>query len=141
MTGIRVLYVDDEPDIRDVAVMALELDPEIEVQSCSSGADAIRDADSWQPDLILLDVMMPVMDGPETFAHLRENGKTANIPVVFITARTQAAEVKRFMDLGALGVIAKPFDPMELASEVRRHLRAAAEGSAARRPGVASAGR
>lgn len=141
MTGIRVLYVDDEPDIRDVAVMALELDEEIEVQSCSSGAEAIRDAGRWQPDIILLDVMMPAMDGPETFVHLRENEKTANIPVVFITARTQTAEVKRFMDLGALGVIAKPFDPMELASEVRKHLRDAAKNSVVRRTGVASAGR
>ena len=72
------------------------------------------------PDLILLDVMMPNMDGPTTLAHLRENPKTANIPVVFMTARAQARELEHFLSLGAAGVIAKPFDPMKLAAEVRR---------------------
>jgi CheY-like chemotaxis protein len=118
----RILYVDDEPDIREVAAMSLELDPELEVRTCASGAQAIADAAGWRPDLILLDVMMPSMDGPTTLARLLEQPATAAIPVVFITARTQAQEAEAFMALGAKGVIAKPFDPMALAAKVREFL-------------------
>ena len=118
----RILYVDDEPDIREVASMSLELDPGFEIQTAASGAEALIAANDWKPDLILLDVMMPMMDGPTTFAHLREQAATADIPVVFITARTQAQEVEGFKALGARGVIAKPFDPMSLASKVREYL-------------------
>ena len=116
---IRILYVDDEADIREVAQMSLELDPEIEVRACASGAEAIAEAAAWQPHLILLDVMMPGMDGPTVFAHLREQPETADMPVVFITARTQASEVQGFKDLGARGVLAKPFDPLTLAANAR----------------------
>ena len=118
MTVLRVLHVDDEPDIRAIVQIALRLDPEISLQNCGSGADALIVA--TDKDLILLDVMMPDMDGPTTLAHLRESPKTANIPVVFMTARAQASELKHFLSLGAAGVIAKPFDPMQLAAEVRR---------------------
>jgi len=118
----RILYVDDESDIREVAAMSLELDPEFEVRTAASGVEALTLAAEWKPELILLDVMMPVMDGPTTFAHLREQAGTAAIPVVFITARTQAQEVEGFKALGAKGVIAKPFDPMSLASTVRGYL-------------------
>lgn len=118
----RILYVDDEPDIREVASMSLELDPEFEVRTCSSGQEALETVPEWRPDLILLDVMMPGMDGPTTFARLKEQPETAGIPVLFITARTQAQEVQGFISLGARGVIAKPFDPMSLASQVRSHL-------------------
>ncbi len=118
----RILYVDDEPDIREVAAMSLELDPEFEVRTAASGVEALPLASEWKPDLILLDVMMPVMDGPTTFARLRGQPDTAAIPVVFITARTQAQEVEGFKSLGAKGVIAKPFDPMSLASTVRGYL-------------------
>ena len=76
---IRILYVDDEADIREIAQMSLELDPELEVRTCGSGAEAIEQAESWQPQLILLDVMMPVMDGPTVFAHLRRRPATADI--------------------------------------------------------------
>ena len=118
----RILYVDDEPDIREVASMSLELDPDFEIRTAASGAEALTSAANWNPNLILLDVMMPMMDGPTTFTHLRENPETADIPVVFITARTQAQEVEGFKALGARGVIAKPFDPMSLASTVRQYL-------------------
>jgi len=120
MTVLRVLHVDDEPDIRAIVQIALRLDPEISLQNCGSGADALIVAADKVPDLILLDVMMPDMDGPTTLAHLRESPKTANIPVVFMTARAQPRELKHFLSLGAAGVIAKPFDPMQLAAEVRR---------------------
>lgn len=119
---IRILYVDDEEDIREIGVMSLELDPEIEVRDCGSGEDALRIAAAWSPDLIMLDVMMPGMDGPSTLARLREQAETRDIPVIFITARTQAQEVARFLALGARGVIAKPFDPMQLAGAVRGYL-------------------
>lgn len=118
----RILYVDDEADIREVAQMSLELDPALEVQVCASGAAAIDHAAAWQPDLILLDVMMPGMDGPTVFARLRAQPATATIPVVFITARTQTSEVSAFRELGARGVLAKPFDPMTLAAQVRAFL-------------------
>lgn len=115
----RILYVDDEADIREVAQMALELDPEMDVRTCPSGADGIEHAIAWRPDLILLDVMMPGMDGPTVFSQLKERPETSDIPVVFITARTQAHEVAGFLELGARGVLAKPFDPMTLAAQVK----------------------
>ncbi|RWE50612.1 MAG: response regulator [Mesorhizobium sp.] len=119
----RILYVDDEDDIREIAQMSLELDPQFEVRSSASGIEALTDVADWRPDLILLDVMMPDMDGPETLRRLGESPLTASIPVVFITARTQTHEVERYLAMGAVGVIAKPFDPMALAGEVRKLLR------------------
>jgi len=118
----RILYVDDEDDIREIAAMALELDDDFAVRACGSGADALSIAPEFQPALILLDVMMPQMDGPTTLVGLRANERTAHIPVVFITARTQTADVERLTELGALGVIPKPFDPMTLAEQVRTFL-------------------
>jgi CheY-like chemotaxis protein len=122
MKAFRLLYVDDEADIREVAEMSLALDPALEVRTCASGQEALGVAAAWQPHLILLDVMMPGMDGPETLAKLTAAQQTAAIPIVFITARTQAYEIERFLSLGAVGVIAKPFDPMELAAQARRYL-------------------
>jgi CheY-like chemotaxis protein len=119
---LRILYVDDEPDIREVACLALSLDPELEIRSCESGAEAVEAAAEWSPDLVLLDVMMPRMDGPQTLAAMRERADLASIPVVFITARTQRADIERLKTLGAAGVIAKPFDPMMLAATARGFL-------------------
>ena len=118
----RILYVDDEDDIREVAQMSLELDPELEVKTCSNGPSALELVKSWSPDLVMLDVMMPAMDGPETLAHLRSDAVTAEVPVVFITARTQERDVTWLKSLGAVGVIAKPFEPMGLAELVRTYL-------------------
>jgi CheY-like chemotaxis protein len=120
---VKILYVDDEADIRDVAVMSLELDPDIEVRSCGSGPEALEEVAAWKPDLVLLDVMMPHMDGPTTLGLLRERNGADNPPVVFITARTQAQEIEHLKSLGARGVIAKPFDPMRLAATARDYLR------------------
>lgn len=120
--SVRVLYVDDEPDIREVAEMSLELDPEFEVRTCESGEEALEVVEQWPPDIILLDVMMPRMDGPETLSALRRSPAHAGVPVVFITARTQAMDIRRLLGLGALGVIPKPFDPLQLAAEVRDFL-------------------
>jgi CheY-like chemotaxis protein len=129
MSAIRILDVDDEPDIREVVDMSLGLNPDFEVRSCASGVEALVTAAEWQPFLILLDVMMPSMDGPTTLTHLRKNPATADIPVVFMTARAQAREVERFISLGAQGVIPKPFDPMTLAFQVRSHLQAVRFGT------------
>lgn len=122
MSALRILHVDDEPDIRELVELSLCLDPDLAVKSCASGSDALAAAATWSPDVILMDVMMPVMDGPETLVHLRESDKTAGIPVVFMTARAQSRELAHFLSLGAAGVIAKPFDPMELAGAVRGYL-------------------
>jgi CheY-like chemotaxis protein len=118
MTSIRVLHVDDEADIREVVEISLGFDPAFVTRSCGSGQEALAITLNWQPDLILLDVMMPVMDGPATLLRLRENAHTATIPVVFMTARAQTRELDRFRSLGAVGVIPKPFDPMTLAASV-----------------------
>ncbi len=118
----NILYVDDDDDIREIVDMALELDPDISLRMCSSGAQALSVVADWTPDLVLLDVMMPGMDGPETLSRLRAEGLDAAVPVVFITARSQDKEVERLNTLGAAGVIAKPFDPMTLASQVRGFL-------------------
>ena len=130
---LRVLHVDDEADIREIVEIALGLDPSLSLHGCASGAEALKAAVDWHPNLILLDVMMPGMDGPTTLAHLRENTETANIPVVFMTARAQTRELNYFRSLGATGVITKPFDPVTLSASVRNHSQAARLAQAARR--------
>lgn len=113
----RVLYVEDDPDIRTVAVMALEIVGGLEVRACDSGTTAAQVTD-FSPDLLLIDVMMPGMDGPTTLAHLRAIAAFATVPAMFFTAKVRPDEIARLMDLGAIGVIAKPFDPMGLAKEI-----------------------
>lgn len=125
MSGIRILHVDDESDIREIVDMSLGLNPDFLVRACSSGAEAVKAAAEWSPYLILLDVMMPGMDGPATLAQLRKDPRTSAIPVIFMTARAQAREIDQFLALGAQGVISKPFDPMTLATEVEDRLRTA----------------
>ena len=118
----RVLYVDDDDDIREIAEMSLSLREDFEVVTCNSGARALEIAEDWSPHLILLDVMMPDMDGPTTLAAMRTIPSLASTPVVFITARTQASDVERFIALGGKGVIAKPFDPMLVAEQAAAFL-------------------
>ncbi len=116
---MRVLYVDDEPDIREIAEIALGLDPNIEVRLAASGDEALSLLSSWVPDVALLDVMMPGMDGPQLLLHIRDDVRLAALPVIFITARAQRSDLQSFSILDAVGVIAKPFDPMTLAAQVR----------------------
>ena len=118
----KILYVDDEDDIREVAAMALELDQDFDVRTCSSGIEAFSMVSDWRPDLILLDVMMPGMDGPTTFRKIQEALGPAAPPVLFCTARSQASDHAFYFELGARGVISKPFDPIALAAIVRSHL-------------------
>lgn len=126
MTDLKVLYVDDEPDIREVAGFALELDPGIELKTQCCGFDAVMmlSQGAWRPDVLLLDVMMPEMDGPTTLAQIRQLPGLSETPAIFITARAQSDEQAAFAALGAVGVITKPFDPMTLAGDLRRVLAA-----------------
>jgi two-component system, OmpR family, response regulator len=114
----RILFVEDDPDIQVVATMALESLGGFSVFACGSGAEALSRFGEISPDLVLLDVMMPGMDGPATLAALRQL-PSGGVPVVFMTARVQAHEIASYREMGAADVIAKPFDPMTLAETVR----------------------
>jgi len=116
----KILYVEDDPDIQMIALIALENVGGFTVSTASSGIEALTLAVKDQPDLILLDVMMPKMDGLETIRQLRANEDTSEIPVIFMTAKTQDERVMNYRTAGAAGVIQKPFDPMTLADQVRK---------------------
>jgi len=115
----RILLVEDEPDIQTIARMSLEAVGGFAVKVCGTGAEAVDAAPGFAPDLILLDVMMPGMDGPQTLEKLRAIPAIAATPVAFLTAKAQSREVAAYRDLGVIGVIPKPFDPMTLPTLVR----------------------
>ena len=114
----RVLIIDDEPDIREVAQLSLEMIRGWEVFPAGSGLEGVRRAGEEKPDAILLDVMMPDMDGPAVLVRLQTDPETSAIPVVFLTAKVQGSDQRRLTALGAAGVLAKPFDPMTLADQM-----------------------
>ena len=114
----RILYVEDEPSIQTIAVTVLEAVGGFTVIACSSGKQALEAAPGANADLILLDVMMPEMDGPATLEALRNIPQTAPTPVIFMTAKVQASEIAHYKSLGAIDVIAKPFDPMTLSAQI-----------------------
>ena len=116
---MRVLIVDDENDIRRVARLSLAAVGGMEVAEAASGPEGVRKALEELPDVVLLDMMMPGMDGPATLQVLRDNPATARIPVVFLTAKAMTSEVERLKGLGARGVLTKPFDPMTLPGQLR----------------------
>ena len=116
----RVLLVEDDPDIQAVAKLALEAIGGYEVRLCGSGGQALEEAAGFAPDLILLDVMMPDMDGPATLRALRNIPQLSQTPVVFMTAKVQPYEVANIKEMGAIDVISKPFDPMTLSATVAR---------------------
>lgn len=123
---LNLLHVDDEADIREVAAFSLELDPDIALTSLSSGEEALERLNGgMRPDVILLDVMMPSLDGPGVLKRLRQIPELEHTPVIFMTARVQSSERNRYLELGAVGVITKPFDPMTLADQIRGLLRGA----------------
>jgi two-component system, OmpR family, response regulator len=113
-----VLYVDDEPDIREIVELSLGLVEGLNVEVCESGERALQRLPDITPDLVLLDVMMPGTDGPTTLQRMRADPRFANIPVVFVTAKAMPAEVARFRALGAVAVIAKPFDPLQFGQQI-----------------------
>ena len=114
----HVVVIDDEDHIREVAQVALEAVAGWQVSTAASGREGIEVARAAEPDAIVLDVMMPDLDGPATLARLRADVATRNVPVVFLTAKTQAFDRARLSALGAAGIVAKPFDPMRLADEI-----------------------
>ncbi len=119
----KILYVEDQMDIQLIARVALEDIGGFELRVCSTGKEALANALEFKPDLFLLDVMMPDMDGPAILMELRKIPDFKNTPVMFMTAKVQTDEVARLLELGALNVISKPFDPMELANEIRKKWR------------------
>ena len=114
----RILIIDDEDDIREVAALSLETVAGWEVVKANSGAQGVASAIEHQPDAILLDVMMPGMDGPATVRELRKNPATAHIPVLLLTAKVQSSDQRRFADLGIQAVLFKPFDPLTLSAQI-----------------------
>jgi CheY-like chemotaxis protein len=114
----RILIIDDEDDIREVAALSLESIAGWRVTTANSGAAGIQAAIAGQPDAILMDVMMPSMDGPTTFREMQATPSIAHIPVVLLTAKVQGVDQRRFADLGVAGVLMKPFDPLTLADEM-----------------------
>lgn len=115
----RISYTDDEPDIRAIAQIALEDIGGFEMQMCSGGQETVERVPVFQPDLILLDMMMPGMDGVQTFKALKAMPEIADIPIIFMTAKVQSHEVASYMELGAAGVIPKPFDAITLAQDLQ----------------------
>ena len=116
----KVLLVEDNSDIRTIVRMALQKFGGLEVRACESGAQALAAMTDFAPQLVLLDVMMPDMDGPTVLRRMRERSATAGIAVIFLTAKTTAQEIEALRSLGALDVIAKPFDPVGLHQNVKR---------------------
>jgi CheY-like chemotaxis protein len=114
----RILIIDDEDDIREVAALSLESVAGWSVFTACSGAEGIRTAQAELPDAILMDVMMPSMDGPTTFREMQRSPEIANIPVVLLTAKVQGVDQRRFAGLGVAGVLFKPFDPLTLAEQM-----------------------
>ncbi|HEV2274766.1 MAG TPA: response regulator [Acidobacteriaceae bacterium] len=114
----RILVIDDEADIREVTALSLETVAGWHVISAPSGAQGIQRASLEQPDAILLDVMMPDIDGPTTFNILKKNGNTSHIPVLLLTAKVQGADLRKLDTLGAAAILAKPFDPLTLADQI-----------------------
>jgi two-component system OmpR family response regulator len=116
---IRILYAEDQIDIQQVAILALETVGGLTVKTCNSGLEAVDAINGFEPQLLLFDVMMPDMDGPTALMKIREMDNYKNTPAIFMTAKVQSNEVQAYLDMGALAVIAKPFDPMTLASQIQ----------------------
>ena len=114
----RILYVEDDADIREIVGMSLEMVGDYTVLACGSCADALQEVDDFDPDMLLLDVMMPDMDGPSTLRELRKRESAADAPAVFITAKVQAGDMAHYRQLGVFDVIIKPFDPMALPDRI-----------------------
>lgn len=114
----KILIAEDEQDIRDIEKMALEMLGGFEVETCCNGQEVLDVVEGCAPQLILLDVMMPIMDGPQALERLRANGNTKDIPIIFVTAKAMETEIERLVSMGGLGVVTKPFDPATLSQQV-----------------------
>lgn len=116
----RIMHVEDDPSIQQVAKIALEAVGGFTVHTCGSGQQALADYPAFTPQLILMDVMMPGMDGPTTLQQLQQKYDLSGIPTVFMTAKVQSNEVSSYKALGAADVVVKPFDPMTLSEQIRQ---------------------
>lgn len=116
----KILYAEDEPDVQTIVELTVQTMSDYEIKVCNNGKKLLECVEEYSPDLILLDVMMPEMDGPTTFKNLQANENTKKIPVIFMTAKAQVHEIEIFKELGALGIITKPFDPMDLCNEIEQ---------------------
>lgn len=120
MSGLnKILYAEDEPDIQSIAHMALEMMGGYTLKLCGNGQQAVDEVEDFKPDLILLDVMMPIMDGPTALSEIRKKPGFEETPIIFMTAKVQNQEIQAYKELGALDVITKPFDPMALPERVK----------------------
>ena len=115
----RITYVEDEPDIRMLAELIMRELGGFEVDACSCGREALERTHTFNPDLSILDVMMPEMDGVQLYGRLREDPQLAHTPIIFMTAKAQPTEVRRYQELGAIAVVPKPFDPATLIQELQ----------------------
>lgn len=118
----HILIIDDEDDIREVASLSLEATAGWQISTASSGMQGIEQAKLCQPDAILMDVMMPDMDGPTTFKQMQRTPEISHIPVILLTAKVQGTDKRRFADLGVAAVLFKPFDPLTLAEQIAEAL-------------------
>ncbi len=118
-TLTKILYAEDEPDIQSIAKMALEMMGGYSLKVCNNGQEVVSVAEAYAPDLILLDVMMPSMDGPTALQEIRKIPALAKVPVIFMTAKVQNQEIEEYKAMGAIDVIAKPFDPMTLSETIQ----------------------
>lgn len=116
----KILYAEDEPDVQTVVELTVQTMSNYTIKICDNGKKLLECVQDYEPDLILLDVMMPEMDGPTTFKNLQENSQTKDIPVVFMTAKAQVHEIETFKQTGILGIITKPFDPISLCNEIEK---------------------
>ncbi|MDE0766288.1 MAG: response regulator [Amylibacter sp.] len=117
---VRILYAEDEPDIQQLVSLVLETLGGFTLKTCSSGSEAVNEVESFAPQLLLFDVMMPDLDGPSALKQIRAMERYKAIPAVFMTAKVQLDEVQGYLDMGAVSVIAKPFDPMTLAEQIQK---------------------
>jgi len=116
----KILYVEDERDIAQVARLALETVGGFTIEACENGRIALEKGPDFQPDLILMDVMMPEMDGPTALVEMKKMDSLKDVPIIFMTAKVQPAEIAEYKEIGAVDVIPKPFDPMTLAEQVKQ---------------------
>lgn len=115
----KILYAEDEPDVQTIVELTIQTMSDYEIKICNNGKLLLDCVEEYNPDLILLDVMMPEMDGPTTFKNLLANEKTKDISVIFVTAKAQVQEVEKYKEIGALGVITKPFKMMNFCDEIK----------------------
>jgi DNA-binding response OmpR family regulator len=125
LVALRILLIEDDPDIQKMVQLSLKYQGGHQVSVASGGKEGLGKASAEKPDLILLDVMMPEMDGYETCKRLKADPETAAIPVIFLSARAQHSEIQKGKDLGAIGYLVKPFDPMSLSGQLEALLKSA----------------